>query len=87
MSIFNRSTFNREYRFTGADGDNAGSFAPVQEGNAGAGNPLEHIYSVYPYRESTLAGDGILSLTLPQEQSYRRDSFGRTAKYHGLLFG
>ena len=79
VSIFNRSTFNREYRFTGADGDNAGSFAPVQEGNAGAGNPLEHIYSVYPYRESTLAGDGILSLTLPQEQSYRRDSFGRTA--------
>ena len=27
VSIFNRTTYNRQYRFTGADGANAGSFA------------------------------------------------------------
>ncbi|MBR4227491.1 MAG: leucine-rich repeat protein [Bacteroidales bacterium] len=75
MSIFNKNTFNQEYKFLGDDGDNAGAIARV--GDAGSGAPLEHIYAVYPYVESTsIDASGTLSFTLPGEQSYHKKSFG-----------
>ena len=76
MSIFNKNTFNQEYRFLGDDGDNAGAIVRVDD-TAGSGDPLEHIYAVYPYVESTaIDASGTLSFTLPSEQSYHEKSFG-----------
>ena len=76
MSIFNKNTFNQEFRFTGDDGDNAGAIVRVDD-TAGSGDPLGHIYAVYPYVESTaIDGSGTLSFTLPAEQSYHEKSFG-----------
>ena len=53
VSIFNNSTDNREYRFMGATGDNAGSFTRVDGGDSGADGTLDGIYAVYPYLAST----------------------------------
>ena len=76
MSIFNLNTFNQEYKFLGDDGDNAGAIVRVDD-TAGSGDPLEHIYAVYPYVESTaIDASGTLSFTLPSEQSYHEKSFG-----------
>lgn len=77
ISIFNKNTAGMEYRFTGMTGDNAGTFHQVGQGNAGSGNAMELVYAVYPYREGTTASsDGILSITLPNEQRYREGTFG-----------
>ncbi len=80
VSIFNRYTYNREYRFEGKDGDNSGAFVLVPDDAFVVGNALDNVYAVYPYREDTrISNDGEIKLTLPAEQPYREDSFGKEA--------
>ena len=80
ISIFNKSTLNQQYRFDGEDGANAGTFHRVPNDYFGAGNDLDYICSVYPYQESaTISNSEILTLTLPEEQTYREKSFGQGA--------
>ena len=77
ISIFNESTLNQKFMFDGETGENAGTFHWVRDDYFGAGNDLDYIYSVYPYQESaTISNAGILTLTLPAEQTYREKSFG-----------
>lgn len=78
FSLFNRNTFNQEYRFIGEDGSTAGKIERV--GPTGEGEPLDYVYTVYPYDESTSIDEsGTLSLTLPKEQFYKENSFGLNA--------
>ena len=77
VSIFNKYTYNQEYRFTGEDGDNSGAFKKVPNDDFVTGNTLDLVYSVYPYQESTkITNDGEITVVLPTEQTYREDSFG-----------
>ena len=77
VSIFNKTTFNREYRFEGQDGANSGTFERVPSDKFVASNPLNYVYSVYPYNENTsISNDGEITAFLPAEQTYREDSFG-----------
>ena len=77
ISIFNKTTYNREYAFQGETGDNSGSFKKVPNDDFFTGNDLDYIYAVYPYQESTkISDDGELTFILPAEQSYRENSFG-----------
>lgn len=79
ISIFEESAMNREYRFLGATGDNAGEFDLVRD-PFGTGTPLDYFCAVYPYSSSTkIKEDYLLHLNLPAEQVYRADSFGRGA--------
>ena len=75
ISIFNQSTYNREYSFDGETGANSGEITPV--GAAGSGDPLELIYAVYPYQKNTsINNNDIVSFTLPDIQTYEPNSFG-----------
>ena len=80
ISIFNKSTLNQQYQFTGETGKNSGEFHRVNENDDfdfGAGNNLNYICAVYPYQESTtISNSGVLTLTLPEKQTYKADSFG-----------
>lgn len=77
VSIFNKSTYNRQYRFDGQDGANSGVFKKVPSDDFVASNPLNYVYSVYPYNENTsISNGGEITVYLPAEQSYREDSFG-----------
>ena len=77
VSIFNRTTYNRQYRFAGQDGDNSGTFKKVPTDDFVTSNPIEYVYSVYPYKEETrISDDGELTVYLPAEQSYREETFG-----------
>ena len=76
LSIFNKNTLNQQYLFSGQTGDNTGCFTrysdPVE-----ADNDMDFICAVYPYQESTTISDeGVLTLTLPENQEYREGSFG-----------
>lgn len=75
ISIFNRNTLNKQYEFMGATGDNSGYFKKISEAN-GTGASLNYVCAVYPYQESTVIDGGVLTLTLPSEQTYREKSFG-----------
>ncbi len=77
ISIFNKSTLNQQYRFDGETGEKAGTFHRVPNSYFGAGNDLDYICSIYPYQESaTISNSEVLTLTLPEEQTYREKSFG-----------
>ena len=78
ITIFEKYTLGEEYRFEGKDGDNAGSFSPVSQGNGYVvGNSLSYSYAVYPHDgNTTISNDGVLSLTLPANQTYKANSFG-----------
>lgn len=76
VSIFAKSTANRQFAFQGEDGDNAGYFEEVNATGA-SGNALSYNYAVYPYAEMTsISTSGSISVMLPQEQAYRAGSFG-----------
>ena len=77
VSIFDRYTFNQEYRFTGETGDNAGSFEKVPNGEFNVGNEIPCVYAVYPFQSSTsLSNEGVLTVVLPSNQTYAARSFG-----------
>lgn len=76
ISIFNGNTLNKQYEFMGETGDNSGYFKKISEGT-GTGSSANYVCAVYPYQESTLLDDSsVLTLTLPEEQTYREASFG-----------
>lgn len=80
VSIFDRYTYNQEYRFTGETGDNSGAFQKVQTDDFVTGNEIPNVYAVYPYQASTrISNAQVLTLTLPSEQTYAVRSFGRGA--------
>lgn len=79
ISLFDGNTLNRQYKFDGETGDNAGTFSIV---NApyGSGNDLTANYAVYPYASDMKISDyGVITATLPAEQSYAENSFGLSA--------
>ena len=79
LSIFNLNTLNQPYQFSGETGDVSGYFTRVSEPVETEDN-LDYICAVYPYRESTTISDsGVLTLTLPAEQTYKAGSFGLEA--------
>ena len=77
VSIFNKYTYNLEYKFDGKTGDNAGTFTQVPHEFFVAGNELPLIYAVYPYKEGTsITNDGAIKFELPAVQSQLAGSFG-----------
>ncbi len=80
ITAFFGNTLNRQYKFNGATGANSGTFSLVPNGELGTGNTLDAIYAIYPYDASaTISDDGLILLTLPSEQSYAENSFGKGA--------
>ncbi len=80
LTAFYGNTLNRQYKFNGATGDNSGTFSLVPSGELGTGNAFDHIYALYPYNaDARITDEGVISLTLPAEQTYAENSFGRGA--------
>ena len=79
ISIFNKSTLNQKYEFMGETGDNSGYFKKKADGS-GTNTDTDYVCAVYPYQESTsLDESGVLTLTLPEKQTYKKESFGLKA--------
>ena len=79
ITIFDKTTRNKKFRFLGADGATGGDFEEVSAGY-GAGSELGYSYAVYPYDANTgYVYDDIISTTFPRVQSYKAGSFGRGA--------
>ena len=77
VSIFNKNTYNQQYKFTGDTGDNAGGFDKVEGAEFTTGNAIPHVVSVYPYRESTeISESETITVSLSAEQHYAENTFG-----------
>ena len=78
ITIYNKYTYGYQYAFQGITGDSAGAFLKKEDdAEFVTGNPLEHIYAVYPYREDNkINNSGDLSITWPSPQTYKANSFG-----------
>ena len=80
LTAFYGNTLNRQYKFNGATGNNSGTFSLVPDGMLGTGNAFDRIYALYPYNaDARITDEGVISLTLPAEQNYAENSFGRGA--------
>ena len=76
ISLFEGTTRNKQYKFLGETGDNAGDFEDITTG-FGSGNDIDRYYAIYPYSSSTkLHEDGYITYTFPEEQAYAENSFG-----------
>lgn len=76
IALFDGNTLNRQYKFDGETGDNSGTFSIVSS-PYGTGNDLTTNYAVYPYASNLkITEAGILTVTLPSEQTYTENSFG-----------
>ena len=77
ISIFNKNSYNYQYRFDGETGANAGSLSVIPPDGFITGNDLDYVYAVYPYLEgTTISNAGELTMTLPRSQTYKENSFG-----------
>ena len=76
ISLFNKSTVNREFVFTGETGAESGEFREVDNGGSATGAAIPYVVAVYPYQSSVSISNSGLSLTLPAEQAYAEKSFG-----------
>lgn len=82
ITIFKKTTYNREYVFTGVTGANAGGFRQKSvDDEFFNGVDVPYNYAVYPHSSSTMLveDDFFFSLTLPSEQTYVENSFGQGA--------
>ena len=77
ISVFNKDTYNLQYRFDGNTGDNSGTFSEVPDGLLHTSNDIENLYAVYPYNASTsISNTSVLTVNFPAAQTYSADSFG-----------
>ena len=77
VSIFDKNTYNWQYRFLGETGDNAGDFGKVQGAEYMTGNEISNVVSVYPYQKTTKISESeVITVTLPAEQAYAENTFG-----------
>ena len=77
VSIFNKITYNQEYKFIGETGDYEGGFNKVDDPEFMTGKVIPDIISVYPFqRQTRVTEDEAITLTLPAEQHYAENSFG-----------
>ena len=76
ISLFNETTLNQEYYFTGNTGDKSGTFKLVDD-PFGTGTDVKYVLAVYPYMVTTkISNADVLTVVLPAEQTYREGSFG-----------
>lgn len=82
ITLFRKSTYNREYVFTGTTGANAGCFKQKSvDDEFWYGTDVPNIYAVYPHSPNTQLDETnlFLTLTMPSEQTYAVNSFGLSA--------
>lgn len=84
VTIFAKTTRNKQYRFLGADGAAGGDFEEVA-GGFGTGADIDYNFAVYPYNATTAysygdnasdPSDDYLATVFPKAQTYRAGSFG-----------
>ncbi|MGN0091971.1 MAG: leucine-rich repeat protein [Alistipes sp.] len=75
VSVFNKTTDNRCYKFTGQTGDKTGELVYVEGG--ATGSVIDKVVALYPYDSAAVLSEGLLQTTIPATQQYVANSFGK----------
>lgn len=79
LTIFKKTTYNREFAFTGKTGANAGGFRQVSvDDDFWFGYDVDYNYAIYPHSADNAFDetDCFFTTTMPSEQTYVENSFG-----------
>ena len=79
LTIFKKTTYNREFAFTGKTGANAGGFKQVSvDDDFWFGYDVDYNYAIYPHSATNEFDetDCFFTTTMPAEQTYVENSFG-----------
>lgn len=79
LTIFKKTTYNREFAFTGKTGANAGGFKQVSvDDDFWFGYDVDYNYAIYPHSAANEFDetDCFFTTTMPAEQTYVENSFG-----------
>lgn len=79
LTVFTKTTYNREFAFTGKTGANAGGFRQVSvDDDFWFGYDVDYNYAIYPHAADNAFDetDCFFTATLPAEQTYVANSFG-----------
>lgn len=79
LTIFMKTTYNREFAFTGKTGANAGGFKQISvDDDFWFGYDLANNYAIYPHSADNAFDetDCFFTTTMPAEQTYVANSFG-----------
>ena len=78
ISMFDKTTYNYQYKFLGNDGDTSGEFEKLPTSGFITGNNVNYYFAIYPYnKKNKLNNDGTcFTVTLPAEQVWKANSFG-----------
>lgn len=78
ISMFDKTTYNYQYKFLGNDGDASGEFEKLPASGFITGNNVNYYFAIYPYnKKNKLNNDGTyFTVTLPAEQAWKANSFG-----------
>ena len=79
ITLFRKTTYNREYMFTGTTGANAGGFRQKSvDDDFWYGADVPYNYAIYPHSSTTQLDetDYFFTFTMPDEQIYAENSFG-----------
>jgi len=82
LTIFKKTTYNREFAFTGKTGANAGGFRQVSvDDDFWFGYDVAYNYAIYPHSADNAFDetDCFFTATMPAEQNYVENSFGQGA--------
>ena len=82
LTIFKKTTYNREFAFTGKTGANAGGFRQVSvDDDFWFGYDVAYNYAIYPHSADNAFDetDCFFTATMPAEQTYVENSFGQGA--------
>ena len=75
VSVFNKTTGNRRYKFTGNTGDTVGELSYMNGGTTGSA--IDKVVAIYPYNASnSISTDGTITTVVPATQTYIKNSFG-----------
>ena len=75
VSVFNKTTGNRRYKFTGNTGDTVGELSYLSGGTTGSA--IDKTIAIYPYNISnTVSSYGTITTVIPATQTYIKNSFG-----------
>ena len=79
LTIFKKTTYNREFAFTGKTGANAGGFKQVSvDDDFWFGYDVDYNYAIYPHSAANEFDETncFFTTTMPAEQTYVENSFG-----------
>ena len=79
IAIFDKNTYAAQHKYVGGDGESTGEFEKISTGGFVTGNSLDIVCAVYPYlsdKPKINNAGSVVTLTLPNTQTYRAGSFG-----------